>query len=532
MTTNLMAGNPVETDRKYRMRWLTHGVMSAALGLIALEITIVNVALPAIQTDLGASASGLQWIVDSYILVFAGLLLAMGALGDRYGRRLILQIGLGVFAVASLLSAIADSSSMLIAARALMGVGGAMIMPGTLSIIVDVFPIKDRVKAIAVWNGVGGLAIPVGLLLGGWLVQNFSWGSVFLINVPAIAAIFLGSVLLVPESKNPASHRIDFMGAVLSTVALASLVFAIIEGPSEGWASVLVVGGFVLAAASLAAFVWFELRIEHPLLDIRLFRKPMFAWGTVTVAVGFMALLGVIFVLTQYLQIVRGFEPLETGVRFLPIPFGFIMAAVLTPALVSRFGSRSVAVFGLASLAVAAGWLATLDGGSSYAVFGSGGFLLGLGIGMALAPATEMVMRSVPGANAGVGSAMNDTARQVGAALGIGVVGSVLSSVYRSSISDAVAILPEAQRDLASNSIGTAMQVANEIGGEVGRQTLIAAQDSFLDGMTITLTVLAALVGVGAVIVWTRLPGHEREQEMVEAPEAALVAVGAEIAGD
>lgn len=286
----------------------------------------------------------------------------------------------------------------------------------------------------------------------------------------------------------------------------------------------------MLAAASLAAFAWIELRTEHPLLDIRLFRKPMFAWGSATVAVGFMALLGVVFVLTQYLQIVRGFEPLETGARFLPLPFGFILAAVLTPVLVSRFGSRTVAVFGLVSLAVAAGWLSTLDGGSSYAVFGSGIFLLGLGIGMALAPATELVMRSVPDANAGVGSAMNDTARQVGAALGIGVVGSVLSSVYRSSISDAVAGLPEAQRDLASNSIGTAMQVANEIGGEVGRQTFIAAQESFLDGMTVTLVVLAALVGVGAVIVWTRLPGHEREQEMVEAPAVTMATAGAELA--
>lgn len=513
---------PVEDrrSRNYSRRWLTHAVMSIALGLIALEVTIVNVALPAIQGDLGASSTTLQWIVEAYVLVFAGVLLVMGSLGDRYGRRLFLQLGTGVFTAASVLAMVADSSTTLIVARAVMGIGGAMIMPGTLSIIVDVFPKGERVKAIAIWNAIGGMAIPLGLLLGGWLVENYWWGSVFAINIPVAALIIGGTLFLVPESRDPESKRPDIVGAVLSTTALSALVFAIIEGPAKGWGSAFVTGGFALFAVTALAFVVVELKSDHPMLDVRLFKNRLFAWGAATVVLGFMALLGAIFVMTQYVQIVLGFGPLDAGVRFLPFPAGFIVSAVLAPPLVSRLGTRTVSVLGLVVIAIAAFMMMSVDQSTGYGHLGSAFFLFGLGVAMAMAPATEAVMRSVPGANAGVGSAVNDTARQVGGALGVGIAGSVVNSAYRSDLEPFVNQLPDELSDAVTGSLVSAAQAAAATGGELGAQIIAQASTAFVGGLELSMIAIAGAVLAGVVGVWFGLPGKKSEAEVVALAQA------------
>lgn len=498
-------------------RWLIHSVMSIALGLIALEITIVNVALPAIQGDLNASSTGLQWIVEAYVLVFAGVLLVMGSLGDRYGRRLFLQLGTVVFAGASVLAMIADSATTLIIARAVMGVGGAMIMPGTLSIIVDVFPRKDRVKAIAMWNAVGGMAVPLGLLLGGWLVENFWWGSVFAINIPVAVAIIAGTIFLVPESRDPNAKRPDIAGAVLSTAALSALVFAIIEGPAKGWASPLVAGGFALSVLAAVGFVITELRSDHPMLDVRLFRNRLFAWGAATVAIGFMALLGAIFILTQYVQIILGFGPFDAGLRFLPLPIGFIASAVITPPLVSRFGTRTISVLGLSILAIAVLMLMGVSTSTEYLYLGTAFLLFGLGVAMAMAPATEAVMRSVPGANAGVGSAVNDTARQVGGALGVGIAGSVVNSIYRSDLAGFATELPAEVSAAVTGSLVGAAQAASAVDGELGGQIFTQASSAFMSGLEVSLAVIGGTVIAGIAAVWIGFPGRRREFEELSA---------------
>src|SRR6266702_3651819 len=328
----------------YRRRWWTLVVLSVSLLVIIIDDSIINVAVPTLQRQLGASATGLQWIVDAYIVVFAGLLLTMGALGDRFGRKRFLQLGLLVFAGASVLGAYASSTTQLIVARALMGVGGALIMPSTLSVITNVFPRTERVKAIGIWTGVASLGIPLGPLVGGWLLDNFWWGSVFLLNVPIAVVALAAGLVLVPESRHPAPPRPDLPGLVLSVVALASLVYGIIQAPARGWTSAAVIGSLGLAVLATATFILREARARQPMLDLRLFRNPRLGWGTVAMTLVGLAIGGLAFLLTQYLQFVQGYTPLQAGLRFLPIAIGFGIASPITQRLVPRIGTtRTVA---------------------------------------------------------------------------------------------------------------------------------------------------------------------------------------------
>ena len=285
-------------SRKYRLRWWTLLVLSISLILIAVDTTILNVAIPTLQNDLDASASSLQWIVSAYVLVFAGLLLTMGSLGDRFGRKRALQTGLVLFGVASLAAAYAQSSGQLIAARAFMGVGAALIMPATLSVIIDVFPKNERAKAIGIWAAAAGLGVPLGMVVGGWLLEQYWWGSVFLMNIPIGLVVLAAGYVLVPESRDPVRRKLDVVGAILSTAALSLLIYAIIEAPERGWVDPLVVGGFAAAVVLGAAFVLYELRMDQPMLDIRLFRNPRLSSGAVAISLAFMGLLGMVFLLT------------------------------------------------------------------------------------------------------------------------------------------------------------------------------------------------------------------------------------------
>jgi EmrB/QacA subfamily drug resistance transporter len=518
----------------YRRRWWVLFALAVSLLIVIVDDTIINVAIPTLQRELGASATTLQWIVDAYIVVFAGLLLTMGSLGDRFGRRRLLQLGLLVFLGSSVLGAYAPSTDWLIAARALMGVGGALIMPSTLSILVDVFPREERVKAIGIWTGVASLGIPLGPIVGGWLLEHFWWGSAFLLNVPiAVVALAMGWTL-VPESRDPAPARLDPLGLALSVVFLTSLVYGIIEAPASGWTSGTVVGSLALAVVSGAAFVAHESRTREPMLDLRLFRNPRLAWGTVSMTLAGLAIGGLAFELTQYLQFIQGYSPLQAGLRFLPIAIGFGIASPITQHVVPRAGTARTVVAALGGAALTFAALSFAGEQTSYWLIGIPLFLIGLGLGAAFVPATDAVMAAMPGSNAGLGSAINDTGRQVGAALGVGILGAIANAGYRSGIGDATASLGSDLAGAAERSVGSALEIAASVGGAAGDGLHRAATAAFMDGFGLAMAAGALLLAVGAIVVLRRLPaGDVARTEPVEgdteaAPAMASVAEGGE----
>jgi EmrB/QacA subfamily drug resistance transporter len=502
----------------YTRRWWTLVVLSVSLLIIIIDDSIINVAVPTLQRQLGASATELQWIVDAYIVVFAGLLLAMGALGDRFGRKRLLQLGLVVFAGASVLGAYAGSTGQLVVARALMGVGGAMIMPSTLSVITDVFPRAERVRAIGIWTGVASLGIPLGPIVGGWLLEQFWWGSVFLLNVPIALAALAAGWLLVPESRHPSPPRPDLLGMVLSVVALASLVYGIIEAPARGWTSAAVIGSLALAVVAGAGFVLREARVREPMLNLRLFRNPRLGWGTVATTLAGFAIGGLAFLLTQYLQFVQGYTPLQAGVRFLPLAVGFGIASPVSQRLVPRVGTTRTVALALAAVAALFAALSSVEPGTSYWLVGPALLLIGLGIGTVFVPSTDAVMAAVPGENAGLGSAINDSGRQVGAALGIGILGALANAGYRSGIDEAVTSLSPEQAAAATRSVGAALEIAVGLGGPLGPSLREAAGAAFMDGFGLAMLAGAALLAAGAAAILRWLPSHD----VAAQPEEAL----------
>jgi EmrB/QacA subfamily drug resistance transporter len=493
-------------------RWWTLVVLSVALLVISLDNTILNVALPTIERELDASSGQLQWIVDSYTLVFAGLLLTMGALGDRFSRRGALVSGLVIFGGASLASAFAESANMLIATRAMMGIGGALIMPTTLSILTNVFPAEERPKAIGIWAAVAGIGVGIGPAAGGFLLEQFDWTAVFLINVPIVAAALLAAPKLVPDSRDPKQPRLDPVGALLSTVGLGILTAAIIEAPERGWTDGIILGGFAASALVLAGFVIWELRTASPMLDVRLFRIRRFTGASGAIALVFFALFGAIFFLTQYLQGVLDYTPFEAGVRMLPVAAGLIVGGPLSAKLAGKFGTRAVVAVGLTVVAAALFLLSGAQTDSGYSLVASSLVLLGFGMGATMAPATESIMSSVPKDNAGVGSAMNDTVRLVGGTLGVAILGSLLSSSYGADMEPAVKSLPQPAADAASDSLGHASVVADQIGGGAGRALSNAAETAFTTAMSSTLTVAAITALTGALLALVVLPGKSRER--------------------
>src|SRR3954470_7182947 len=449
----------MQPDLKYQRRWKTLAVLSLSLLIIGLDNTILNVALPTLQEEFHASASELQWMVDSYLLVFAGLLLPLGALGDRIGRKKTLTAGLVIFGAASVAAALTGSSTGMIAARAVMGIGGALIMPSTLSIVTDVFPERERGKAIGVWAGTAAIGIGLGPLIGGALVEFASWQWVFIVNVPVvIAALALGH-RLVPDSKDPKPGAIDVPGALLSVGALTTLVYGLIEAPDKGGLGGPVVASFASAIVLGIAFVVRERSTDSPLLDMSMFRRPGFTFGSIAVSGTFFAMFGMIFVLTQYLQDVQGATPFEAGLKMTPIALGLVLAASNSDRMVRRFGAPAVISTGMLGVAALLASTIWWEPGTSYVAIGV--FVLGIALAMGnvMAPATERVMASVPAAKAGVGSAMNDVNRMVAGALGVAVVGSLVSSAYSSRVDDTTRALPHGAGSIASDSVGGAAAV-------------------------------------------------------------------------
>jgi MFS transporter, DHA2 family, multidrug resistance protein len=511
-----------EERQAHTRRWLVLGVMCLSLLLIVMDNTIVNVALPTLQRDLDASTTQLQWVVDAYILVFAGLLLTMGSLGDRFGRRGALAIGLSVMGTASILSSFADSADQLIATRALMGVGGALIMPATLSIITNVFTDRrERAQAIAIWSATAGAAVAIGPVTGGWLLEHFWWGSVFLVNVPVVVVALVLGQLFVPTSRDPSAPPIDVPGALLSIAGLVVLVWAIIEGPG-GWTDPEILGAFALAAVLLGIFVVWERRIRFPMLDMSFFRNPRFSAASGAIMLTFFAMFGSLFLLTQFLQSILGYTPLEAGIRLLPMAGVMLVISPLSAKLVERIGSKIVVATGLSVGAVGLIIASRLTAGASYPQVLAALVVLAAGLALVMPPATESIMGSLPLAKAGVGSAVNDTTRQVGGALGVAVLGSVMSSTYGPRVNEAISGLPVSsdQATAIHDQIGAALRAASEIGGEPGRMLADAASSGFADGMSTAFIIGAAALALGAVIVALFLPARARDHEPAPAGAA------------
>jgi EmrB/QacA subfamily drug resistance transporter len=499
----------------YRRRWMTLAVLCMSLMVIGLDNTILNVALPTLSHaknlgGLGASGSALQWIVDAYTLVFAGLLLTMGSLGDRFGRYKFLTFGLIVFGIGSVMSAFAPSAGALIATRSLMGIGGACIMPGTLSILSNVFRSpSERARAIGVWAGVSALGVGIGPVAGGALLTHFWWGSVFLVNVPIVITALVLGYFFVPDSSDRTTPRLDPIGAALSIVSLGAVLWAIIEAPSHGWTSPEILAGFGLGIVLVAAFLTWELKSSSPMLDLHFFQNPRFSAASAAIMLVFLALFGTIFLLTQYLQSVLGYSTLKAGAILIPQSAALMTFAFLSPRWVVRFGNKVVVAVGLSLVAISLLGFVTLDVGSSALHVILVSIIMGVGMGNVMSPATESIMGSLPREKAGVGSAMNDTTRQVGGSVGVAVLGSILSSRYGPHLASALAgkvpaPLVATARDSVGRAVGAVSDPAHPVSARVRNEVIAAAHHSFIGGLHLASVVAAVivLIAVVGVVVW------------------------------
>jgi EmrB/QacA subfamily drug resistance transporter len=492
------------TDARNPKRWRILAVLCISVFLAVVDNTIVNVALPTLSRDLNASISDLQWVVDAYALVFAGLLLVGGSLGDRFGRKGALQIGLVGFATCSVVAGLAGSSGHLIVARGAMGIFAALVFPATLAILSNVFTDEsERAKAIGVWSGVVGLAVALGPITGGFLLQHFSWGSIFFVNVPVAAVALLLGARLLPTSRDHDAPRLDLIGFALSIIGIVGLVFTIIEAPNHGWLSGFTVGGIAASLAVLAGFAIWEARAAHPMLEVRVFANLPFSAASVSIAAAFFTLFGFIFLVTQYFQFVRGYDTLSAGVHTLPFAFATGITAPIAAALALRVGVRRIIGSGLAVMAVGFFVASRYTPTSSYwGVVIVGMVLIAIGLGLVSAPATTAIISVLPREKAGVGSAINDVTREIGGTLGVAVVGSVFASVYGPSIGRALqgAPIPAEAVAAARSSVGAALQIAQDAPGGSGAPLVTAARNAFMDGFS-TGSLVAAAVALGAAVL-------------------------------
>ncbi|GAA3173677.1 MULTISPECIES: DHA2 family efflux MFS transporter permease subunit [Streptomyces] len=517
---------PGRTDATvHRRRWVILSVLMLSLLIVVLDNSILNVAMKTIATPapagLGATQSELEWAINAYTLVFAGLLFTSGLLGDRLGRKKVLLFGLAVFGAGSVLAAFAATPVELIAFRALMGLGGAFVMPATLAILMNVFEREEQPRAIGIWAGGVGLAIAVGPIAGGLLLDRFWWGSVFLINVPVVLIALVAMVFLVPDSRDPAPGRLDPVGVALSVVGLVLLIYGIIKGGQlADFTAPEVVSTVLGGLAVLAAFVVHQKRSDHPSIDIGYFRNPAFSAAVTAMALVFFALTGVTFFIVFYVQSVRGYSPLESGTLILPLAAAQVIFAPRARHVVARFGARAVCTAGMLTVAVTMAGLLVLDVSTPMWLMEVIFFLQGTGMAHIMPPVTVSVMQALPREKAGSGSALNNTFRQVGGTLGVAVLGSVLSTTYRDAVKgalDAVPALPGPVRHAAGESIEATLGVAARL-GPAGQPLVSAAQDAFVHAMHLTALVASGIALIGAVMVAVFLPGRPATAAPVAAP--------------
>jgi EmrB/QacA subfamily drug resistance transporter len=497
----------------YGRRWWILAVLCLSLLIVGIDGTIVNIALPSIVRELGASSSQLQWIVDAYTLVFASFLLLAGSLGDRYGRKSALTAGLLVFGVGSLASALVSSAGGLIMTRAVQGLGAAFIMPSTLSILTSVFPDDERGRAIGIWAGVSGLGVAVGPITGGYLLEHFYWGSIFLVNIPVIAVALLGGAVLVPNSRDPHAPKLDLVGTVLSVTMLFTLLYGIIEGPTRGWTDPLIVGAFAVGVILLAAFVLWELHSDHPMLDVTFFKNPRFSAASIAVTLVFFSMFGALFFLSQYLQFVLGYDPLQSGIRLLPIAVALVVAAPLSPLFVARLGTKIVVSAGLVLVALGMWLFSHASADSGYGLVALVLLVIGVGMAIAMAPATDSIMGALPHEKAGIGSAVNDTTREVGGALGVAILGSITASSYTSAITATPVYAAAAKQSPAAaaalkDSVGSAAAVAAQLSAGTAKLVTAAANEAFVHALDHTVIVGAIVALLGAAVAAVFLPAR------------------------
>ncbi|HYH50238.1 MAG TPA: MFS transporter [Acidimicrobiia bacterium] len=512
----------------FRRRWFLLGIMCLSLVMVVMSVAGLNVALPSLQSDLSATASELQWIIDSYALVFAALLLPAGAIGDRFGRKRALVLGLVIFAAGSVVGGIGTNAAQIIAGRIINGIGAAFVMPATLSLLTTIFPPNERRKAIALWAGFAGAGGALGPIVSGALLERFWWGSAFLVNVPVVALVLIAVLVFSPTSRDPEATPLDPMGAVLSLVGLASLVFGIIEGPERGWSHSSVLVAFALAVVTLTGFVVWERRSTHPMLPLKFFKDRRMSVGSGVVTVAFFVMFGLFFLFSLYLQFVRAYSPLEAGLATLPLAVTLVAIAPRSAALAERLGSGPVIAVGFLFVAAGFGVLSFIASDTSYLILVVALVLLGAGMSLTAAPATGSIMSAVPHAKAGVGSAVNDTTREVGGALGIAVLGSVSSAVYRSSIDLDGLSLPPQVLEAAEESVGAASTLAGRIpGGEV---LAARAGSAFTDAFNMTSRVAAGVALAAAAGVAVTFSRRSEQAANRQTDEPSTPPVEAELA--
>jgi len=526
-----------------RRRWLILAVLCLSIFVIVIDGTIVNVALPTLVRTLHATDSDLQWIVDAYTLVFAGLLLGGGSLGDRWGRKKALTAGMLWFGATSILAAFSQSPGQLIAARAAMGLGAALIFPATLAILTNVFTIPtERAKAIGVWAAVSGLSVALGPVTGGWLLEHYWWGSVFLVNIPIVVVALVAGWFIVPDSRDPHAQSMDWPGLVLSIAGVTALVWSVIEAPGSGWTSPKILTGFAAAVVLLGAFAAWELRSRHPMLDVRIFANRRFSAASLAVTVAFFALYGFVFMVTQYFQFVRGYSTFGAGLRTVPFAVAAGVASPLAPKLAQRFGTKLIVAWGLISMGIGFFISSTAGLSTPYWVLVVAMGFMGSGLGFVSAPATESIMGSLPLDRAGVGSAVNDTTRELGGTLGVAVAGSLLASVYATKVVHGLAgsPVPAPAVAVAKSSLGGALAVAALAGHQAGPAAAAfirnLASHAFLDGFTLSSRILAAVAVVGALTALIWLParaevesrdGQDRRSPSEPEPVRSMIDSGA-----
>jgi DHA2 family multidrug resistance protein-like MFS transporter len=477
-------------------RWFLLGMMCLSLVLVVMSVSGLVTAIPTMQEELDATASQIQWIMDAYAIVFAGSLLLAGALGDRFGRKKALLSGLVVFGGGAILAGLASGATQVIVGRATMGIGAALVMPATLSIITTIFPPEERSRAIAVWAGFAGAGGAIGPIVSGGLLEGFWWGSAVLVNLPLVIVTFVAILRYAPESRDEEETPLDPLGAVLSLAGLGALVFAIIQGGEKGWTSSSVVVSAVVAIVALSGLLWWEQRTPHPMLPLTFFRDRRFSIGSGVVTMAFFVMFGFFFIVTQFLQFGRGYSPLDAGLAMLPLPIVFVGVSPRSALLAERYGAGRVMALGLAVIAAGFAILATVTPDTPYPLIAVAFAVLGAGMGATAAPATGEIMSAVPLSKAGVGSAVNDTTRELGGALGIALLGSIANSAYRASIDLNGLGLDAGARHAAEESIGAAAQITNGGGALSDR-----AADAFSHAFHVTSLVSICVVLAAAIAV-------------------------------
>ena len=509
-----------ETVLSSRRRWWVLAVMSVGTLIVFIDNTVVNTALPAISVDLGASISTLQWVVDSYVLVLAGMLLLGGSLGDRYGRKRWMTIGLLVFGAGSVGAALSETATSLIVFRGVQGLGAAFVLPATLSIITNVFPRGERARAIGIWTAVGALGIGIGPVLGGWLVDNVGWSAVFWVHIPVLAVALVGMVI-VPESRDSRALGLDIPGAILGTTGLVALVYGIIQGPSAGWSSTEIVASFVLAATLLTAFAIVETRSEAPMLPLHFFKQKDFTGAVLTLGLIIFGMLVTFFFLTQFFQIVQGRSAFQAGLLIIPASVGMMIGAPLSGVLVKTIGPRYLVLAMAGAMATGLLLLGGIEVDSSTLSIIIPLGIFGFGAGLGMPALTDTVMAAVPEADAGIGSAVNDVSRELGGALGIATIGSVVSSLYRSNVNDRLrGVIPDELVEVVGESVGVASAVAAEAPAELAATLINGTNLAFIDSMNSGFTISAVVLGFAVVIAFALIPKTMRSEQATAEPVA------------